>query len=180
MTVFEGDQLRAGYPAIHTVGRAASPDRPPCLIELTWQPSSSSDAELPLVALVGKGVCFDSGGGCCSWAVRYVRCAPCRAVLRRAALGRCAGCVAGQASLTSLQLVPAVTLLLHLLLQRNNPIHRPGHQDSGWHAPDEKGYGRSCTRPSSGPRGDGSPAAREAARARACSRERHQRQRLQV
>ncbi len=51
-----GDDLLAkNYPAIHAVGRAA--EDAPRLIEMTW-----GDPELPTVALVGKGVCFDSGG----------------------------------------------------------------------------------------------------------------------
>jgi leucyl aminopeptidase len=51
-----GDDLLAmDYPTIHTVGRAAA--RAPRLGCLEW-----GDPEHPLVALVGKGVCFDSGG----------------------------------------------------------------------------------------------------------------------
>jgi leucyl aminopeptidase len=51
-----GDKLlKAGFPAIHAVGRAAL--REPRLIELNWgQPKH------PRLTLVGKGVCFDSGG----------------------------------------------------------------------------------------------------------------------
>lgn len=51
-----GDELLSeGYPAIHAVGRAAS--HAPRLLSLTWgQPSH------PRVTLIGKGVCFDSGG----------------------------------------------------------------------------------------------------------------------
>jgi leucyl aminopeptidase len=56
VTVGEG-LLEANYPAIHAVGRAAAPDRAPRIIELTW-----GDAGRPLVALVGKGVTFDTGG----------------------------------------------------------------------------------------------------------------------
>ncbi|MFK7955428.1 MAG: M17 family metallopeptidase [Lysobacterales bacterium] len=59
-----GEQLLAqNFPAIHVVGRAA--EQAPRLIELTWSPAQNdgnSSADLPLVALVGKGVCFDSGG----------------------------------------------------------------------------------------------------------------------
>jgi leucyl aminopeptidase len=47
--------LKAGFPAIHAVGRAAA--RAPRLIELSWGKPSH-----PLLTLVGKGVCFDSGG----------------------------------------------------------------------------------------------------------------------
>lgn len=49
------DLLKNNFPAIHAVGRAA--EDAPRLIEITW---GSSDH--PVVALVGKGVCFDSGG----------------------------------------------------------------------------------------------------------------------
>lgn len=83
LQIIEGDDLlAANYPAVHTVGRAAA--RPPALIDLSWRHSSSSSSRgvaeaadassataaqpaaaadgLPLVALVGKGVCFDTGG----------------------------------------------------------------------------------------------------------------------
>ena len=54
--VISGDALlKRNYPTIHAVGRAS--DDPPRLIDLRW---GSSDA--PKVTLVGKGVCFDSGG----------------------------------------------------------------------------------------------------------------------
>ncbi len=49
------DLLRENYPMIHAVGRASS--RPPRLIDLTW-----GKARNPKVTLVGKGVCFDTGG----------------------------------------------------------------------------------------------------------------------
>ena len=56
VSVIAGDKLLgANYPAIHAVGRAAAD--PPRLIDLTW-----GDARAPKVTLVGKGVCFDSGG----------------------------------------------------------------------------------------------------------------------
>lgn len=47
--------LEYNYPAIHAVGRGSS--RPPVLIDLEWGRSDK-----PLIAIVGKGVCFDSGG----------------------------------------------------------------------------------------------------------------------
>ena len=50
-----GDGLEAGYPLIHTVGQASP--RAPRLIELTW-----GEADAPKLTLVGKGVCFDTGG----------------------------------------------------------------------------------------------------------------------
>jgi leucyl aminopeptidase len=46
-----------GYPLIAAVGGAATPDRAPRLIELMWGKETD-----PRVAIVGKGVCFDSGG----------------------------------------------------------------------------------------------------------------------
>ncbi|UVO52174.1 leucyl aminopeptidase family protein [Sphingomonas sp. SUN019] len=57
VTITKGDALATGYPMIHTVGMAASKDRAPRLIELEW-----GDPKHPRIALVGKGVCFDSGG----------------------------------------------------------------------------------------------------------------------
>ena len=53
------DLLTQNFPAIHAVGRAS--DREPRLIQMTWQMSRAED-HAPLLALVGKGVCFDSGG----------------------------------------------------------------------------------------------------------------------
>ena len=54
-----GEELRtANFPAIHAVGRASA--NAPRLIEMRWSPPHS--AALPRVALIGKGVCFDSGG----------------------------------------------------------------------------------------------------------------------
>jgi leucyl aminopeptidase len=50
--------LAANFPAIHAVGRASS--EAPRLVELRWVPAGG-DA-YPCVTLVGKGVCFDSGG----------------------------------------------------------------------------------------------------------------------
>ncbi|MBV9840887.1 MAG: leucyl aminopeptidase family protein [Sphingomonadaceae bacterium] len=55
--VTTGEALAEGYPMIHAVGRAAAPDRAPRLIEVEW-----GDPAHPRVAIVGKGVCFDSGG----------------------------------------------------------------------------------------------------------------------
>jgi len=51
-----GDELlEHNYPTIHAVGRASV--HQPRLIDLTW-----GDKNHPQVTLVGKGVCFDSGG----------------------------------------------------------------------------------------------------------------------
>jgi leucyl aminopeptidase len=54
--VIKGDALLAeNYPTIHAVGRASV--RAPRLVDLRWGEKSA-----PKVTLVGKGVCFDSGG----------------------------------------------------------------------------------------------------------------------
>ena len=55
--VTAGEKLAKGYPLIAAVGGAASEQRAPRLIELEW-----GKPEHPRVAIVGKGVCFDSGG----------------------------------------------------------------------------------------------------------------------
>jgi leucyl aminopeptidase len=49
------DLLRRNYPMVHAVGRASV--RAPRLIDITW-----GSPRAPKVTLVGKGVCFDSGG----------------------------------------------------------------------------------------------------------------------
>jgi leucyl aminopeptidase len=54
--VIVGDELLAeNYPTIHAVGRAS--DRAPRLVDIMW-----GDEAAPKVTLVGKGVCFDTGG----------------------------------------------------------------------------------------------------------------------
>lgn len=55
--VVKGDALEKDYPMVHAVGRAAARHHAPRLIRLEWGKESD-----PLVAVVGKGVCFDSGG----------------------------------------------------------------------------------------------------------------------
>ena len=50
------DLIAAGYPAVHAVGRAATAARAPRMIELTW-----GAAGRPLIAVIGKGVVFDTG-----------------------------------------------------------------------------------------------------------------------
>jgi len=55
-TIITGEELlRHNFPAIHAVGRAST--NAPRLVEMTW-----GKADAPLLALVGKGVCFDTGG----------------------------------------------------------------------------------------------------------------------
>ncbi|SDA83502.1 leucyl aminopeptidase family protein [Mesorhizobium qingshengii] len=54
--VIEGDDLlKQNFPMIHAVGRASA--GAPRLIDMRWGPPSA-----PKVTLVGKGVCFDTGG----------------------------------------------------------------------------------------------------------------------
>ncbi len=54
-TVVGDDLLEQDYPSIHAVGRASS--RQPRLVDMSW-----GDPGAYRVTLVGKGVCFDSGG----------------------------------------------------------------------------------------------------------------------
>jgi leucyl aminopeptidase len=53
------DLLAGRFTAIHAVGRASA--AAPRLLELRWAPAAASGA-LPLLTLIGKGVCFDTGG----------------------------------------------------------------------------------------------------------------------
>jgi len=55
--VTRGDALATACPMIHAVGRAAARSHAPRLIELHW-----GREDHPRIAIVGKGVCFDSGG----------------------------------------------------------------------------------------------------------------------
>jgi len=57
VNVTAGAALDEGYPMIAAVGRAATAERAPRLVELEW-----GDRRHPRIAIVGKGVCFDSGG----------------------------------------------------------------------------------------------------------------------
>ncbi|GGA19505.1 leucyl aminopeptidase family protein [Neptunicoccus cionae] len=49
------DLLAQNFPMIHTVGRAS--DQAPRLLDMIW-----GDENAPKITLVGKGVCFDTGG----------------------------------------------------------------------------------------------------------------------
>ena len=57
VSVTRGDALEKEYPMVHAVGRAAARAHAPRLIELHWGPKDA-----PRIAVVGKGVTFDSGG----------------------------------------------------------------------------------------------------------------------
>jgi len=56
-SVTKGDALAHSYPLIHAVGRAAAASHAPRLIELEW-----GNPAHPRVAIIGKGVSFDTGG----------------------------------------------------------------------------------------------------------------------
>lgn len=55
--VTKGHELEVGYPMVHAVGQAAEKHRAPRLIELVW-----GNPKHPRVAVIGKGVAFDTGG----------------------------------------------------------------------------------------------------------------------
>ncbi|MEP6101659.1 MAG: leucyl aminopeptidase family protein, partial [Parasphingorhabdus sp.] len=57
LIVTRGDTLAEDFPMIHGVGKAAMRAHAPRLIELKW-----GKADHPKIAIVGKGVTFDSGG----------------------------------------------------------------------------------------------------------------------
>ncbi|HZP21312.1 MAG TPA: leucyl aminopeptidase family protein [Bauldia sp.] len=57
IAVTSGETLAERFPLIHAVGAAAVAERAPRLIDLTWGLPSA-----PKVTIVGKGVCFDTGG----------------------------------------------------------------------------------------------------------------------
>ena len=55
--ITKGDALEQDFPMVHMVGRAAGRAHAPRMIELEW-----GDPAHSRVAIVGKGICFDSGG----------------------------------------------------------------------------------------------------------------------
>ena len=57
LKVTRGDALERAFPMVHMVGRAAARGHAPRMIELEW-----GDAKHPRLAIIGKGVTFDSGG----------------------------------------------------------------------------------------------------------------------
>jgi leucyl aminopeptidase len=57
LTVTAGDALEREFPMVHAVGRAAARSHAPRMIRLDW-----GKANAPLVAIIGKGVSFDTGG----------------------------------------------------------------------------------------------------------------------
>ena len=57
--IVSGDALAERYPAVQAVG--AGSERPPQVLVAHWDGSAATDGS-PLLSLVGKGVCFDTGG----------------------------------------------------------------------------------------------------------------------
>ena len=57
LRVTRGDALEREFPMVHMVGRAAARSHAPRMIELEW-----GELKHPRIAVIGKGVCFDSGG----------------------------------------------------------------------------------------------------------------------
>jgi len=55
--VTQGDTLEREFPMVHMVGRAAARSHSPRMIELEW-----GNPKHPRIAIIGKGVCFDTGG----------------------------------------------------------------------------------------------------------------------
>ncbi len=49
------NELQQAYPAVYAVGKGS--ERKPCMVDMQW-----GDERHPKVTLVGKGVCFDTGG----------------------------------------------------------------------------------------------------------------------
>ncbi|WP_213981862.1 leucyl aminopeptidase family protein [Sphingomonas sp. dw_22] len=56
-SVVKGAELEKGYGMLFAVGKAAGKGREPRLIEIEW-----GNPDHPRIAIIGKGVCFDSGG----------------------------------------------------------------------------------------------------------------------
>lgn len=57
LAVARGKEVEKGYGMLWAVGKAAGEGREPRLIELEW-----GNPEHPRIAIIGKGVCFDTGG----------------------------------------------------------------------------------------------------------------------
>jgi len=57
IAIHHGDALEHDFPCVAAVGRAAAKGREPRLVEVEW-----GDENHPRIAIIGKGVCFDTGG----------------------------------------------------------------------------------------------------------------------
>ena len=61
LKVTKGDSLEQEFPMVHAVGRAAARQHAPRIMHLTWTAPGGKETD-PTIAIVGKGVSFDSGG----------------------------------------------------------------------------------------------------------------------
>ncbi|MHA6334390.1 leucyl aminopeptidase family protein [Qipengyuania sp. CAU 1752] len=61
LSVTKGETLEREYPMVHAVGRAAARHHAPRMLHLTWSRKGGKNSD-PVLTIVGKGVCFDSGG----------------------------------------------------------------------------------------------------------------------
>ena len=62
VTVISGKALLdQAYPAVYAVGKGASLDRAPRMVEMHWRGAGAVETS-PLIVLVGKGITFDTGG----------------------------------------------------------------------------------------------------------------------
>ncbi len=59
-SVTDGAMLRKNYPLVAAVGKAG--EEKPRMLEFRWSPANASSSKLFNLTLVGKGVCFDTGG----------------------------------------------------------------------------------------------------------------------
>jgi leucyl aminopeptidase len=60
VAVIEGDDLlKSNFPLVHAVGRASA--RAPRLVDIRWEPRGVAK-NAPRIAVIGKGICFDTGG----------------------------------------------------------------------------------------------------------------------
>lgn len=58
--ILDDDLLRQNFPLIHAVGRAST--RRPRLIDISWTPKGRDASTRKQLTIIGKGVCFDTGG----------------------------------------------------------------------------------------------------------------------
>ena len=54
-TIRDPEHVQTEFPLLHAVGKASA--EPPRMLDLTW-----GDADRPQVTVIGKGICFDTGG----------------------------------------------------------------------------------------------------------------------
>ncbi len=59
-TVTDGTILKKNYPLVAAVGKAG--EEKPRMLEMRWSPTQKNKKKMFNLTLIGKGVCFDSGG----------------------------------------------------------------------------------------------------------------------